>query len=1848
MLPTAYEVCEELVRTPLFVLSHGNRRSDHQPVLLKYPGATPFGATDELLLEREYALLHSLNCAGVPKPIEFVRRRGQCCIVLEDQGQRPLTSQTPNLLALSLTQFFDLAISLCTIVSELHHHEVIHRQIQPRHVFQHPETGEVTLFGFEFATTGDRESFGAPAIPLLADLLSYCSPELTGRMNRNADYRTDFYSLGMTFYELLTGRLPVSSSDPLEIVNWQLACTPVPPHEIDKRLPIILSELVMKLLSKNAPQRYQSALGLRVDLEHCRRDWIVGQQIASFPLAQQDIANRFLLPQKLYGREREAEKMLSMFDRASTGEGLLILVAGYSGVGKTSFVQELYRPIVRRRGYFITGKFDQVVRAIPFGAIFRAFGELVDQLLAESEESQREWRRRILTALGSNAGVVAEAVPRVRYLIGEHEAPPPLDPTERENRFRLVFQTLLGVVATKEHPLVIFLDDLQWADPATLHLLDSLLTHSESRHLLIIGAYRDNEVDSAHPLTRMFLLPEQNDKTSRIKRLKLGPLDLGALEQFIHDTLHRDRTEIAPLARLVKEKTDGNPFFVTQFLKSLHQERLVQFDEAKNRWTFRIEAIANAAITDNVVDLMTARIHQLSVPAQEVITLAACFGDYFDLATLAGIQQKPIETTAANLQEAIDQGLILPLNRAGLQNRETPVFTLLHDRVQQAAYGSVSSDRREQLHLRIGRLLLTRGEGNVPEEELFSIVSHLNLGRGLFADSREQFQLSRLNFDAGLKAKVSTAYQAARDYFRIAMELSPPEGWEKDYEFMLALHLDAAECEYLCGDIERAEQDITELLACARTRVDKARIYRMKIVRYEYLSRYSEAIRVGQEALALFGLMFPDSPEDRSSALDAELAAIAELIGARSIESLIELPVMSNREACAAMQLLASLHTPCYLSADKILTLLNTALMVRLSLTHGNINESALAYVLYGMMLGPIKGDYASAYEFGLLALHLNERLPDAGFRAKVLMNFSWAISIWRKPFADSFPYIRETVQLVNQTGMFSEAGYALFNAVYLTILSRHDLAAVKPACDENVAFLKRVKMEAFEDAPRVILQWARALQGYTERATSLTGDGFDETAYCRTHKNQGLFEMLYLVPKFMLFYSFEDYQAATEILGELDRVLRDYTGTIWDAITVFYQALLLTGQAGLRSGALDQSPDVWAKLDTLSARLRNWADNAPENFRAQSLIVSAEIARVRGSDAEALDLFGSALDVAAGQECPRELALANEFLARFWNQRGHPIVASLFLRAAIDRYAEWGAIAKARQLEEKFPHLLKFTFLGESKDITVAGSRGEAAIPLDFATLTKAAQAIAGEIEFDTLLKTLIQISIENAGAQRGIFLQESDGELRMMAEGTTDSASLLDAARPDYATQLPQSITQYVRKTGESLVLEDAVTDVRFGNDPYVAATGTQSVLCVPVVHQGKSAGILYLENNLAAKAFTAERVRVLHVLCAQAAISLANASLYAEMKREVARRSQAESELHRTLAELHDLKNRLEAENIYLQEEIRREHNFEEMIGNSPALVEVLRKVEVVAPLDSTVLILGETGSGKELVARAIHDRSSRKGRPLVKVNCGAISAGLVESELFGHVKGAFTGALTNRDGRFKLADGGTLFLDEIGELPLDTQVKILRVLQEQEFEPIGSSRTIRVDIRIIAATNRDLEVAIREMRFRQDLFYRLNVFPLTVPALRERVGDVRLLVMFFLAKFNKKFGKKVDRIPAETMQRLVNYHWPGNIRELQNVIERAVILSNGPVLVLDAEFHFAARPEAAGPNALAHPDPSLSSASSSLDDITKRHILSVLAQTDGIIEGPKGAAKILGVHPNTLRSRMQKLGIVRQPS
>ncbi|HWN98288.1 MAG TPA: sigma 54-interacting transcriptional regulator, partial [Blastocatellia bacterium] len=895
------------------------------------------------------------------------------------------------------------------------------------------------------------------------------------------------------------------------------------------------------------------------------------------------------------------------------------------------------------------------------------------------------------------------------------------------------------------------------------------------------------------------------------------------------------------------------------------------------------------------------------------------------------------------------------------------------------------------------------------------------------------------------------------------------------------------------------------------------------------------------------------------------------------------------------------------------------------------------------------------------------------------------------------------------------------------------------------------------------------------------------------------------------LCYLFEKYGEALEAARSARWTVYQLSGTIWPVLFEFWNALTL---AANYAGATDDERTAYLEeMQKAQRSLEVLAESCPENFLCHSLLLSAEIERISGRDFAAQDLYDRAVGYASETGLLQHQALANELCAKFWLGRGQEKIADVFLSEARDCYAQWGAAAKVDDLDRKYGGLLKRRVRLQRTRSDIGSTAGDES--LDVATAMKAAQVMAREIDLETLLGRLLSIAIQNAGAERGSLMLERDGQAFIQAEGTTETVEvkLHDAVPLDRAMSLSKGIVNYVRRTLESVVLADARADDRYASDEYVSRRRPRSILCAPVLKQGRLIGVLYLENNLVTGAFTSDRIKLLQLISSEAAISIENARLYDEMKQEAAQRRQAEEtlrsvvqgtaavtggdffsalvrhlasaigvryafvtectdqtktrvrtlafwsgealadnieydlaltpcervfegevchhpnnlqqifpydtplvsmeaesfiglpmcagsgdiighlavldvkpmpnashamsvlsifaaragaelqrlkaeqELRRALAEVEQLKNRLHAENVYLQEEIQGQHNFGEIVGTSPALLAVLQELERVAPTDSTVLINGETGTGKELIARAIHDRSTRKNHALVKVNCGAISAGLVESELFGHVKGAFTGAIDRRTGRFELADGGTLFLDEVSELPLETQVKLLRVLQEGEFEPVGSSRTVRTNVRIIAATNRNLDEATREGRFRSDLFYRLNVFPLHVPPLRERRSDISQLVMFFVSRFGKKFGKRLDGVSQDTMDLLIQYPWPGNIRELQNVIERGVVLAHGPVLTLDpgvlqaqspAVSTTAASPSAHGLSALAAPAVAGKSSPDSpatLEEMERRHIVDVLEQARWVIEGARGAALMLNLHPNTLRSRMKKLGIHR---
>jgi Nif-specific regulatory protein len=2146
MTTRRYELGQELFRNEWHVLHRAQRREDGKSILIKVPARSSLHGAGVEALKREYEILQRVSTPGIPRPLGLVDQDGSLCLVVEDSGGTPLKElQHPD--QGDLRCFFCVGAQVSDILTELHRRDIVHRGLHPRSILVQPATYDVSVVDFSLASSGPVEGQALLSTRLLLSQLPYMSPEQTGRMNRATDYRSDLYSLGVILYEVLTGLCPFRSDDPLEMVHRHIAQNPPPPHAVAPGVPEPLSDIVMKLLAKTAEQRYQSALGLKKDLEICLREWSAHQHISSFTLAQHDVADRFLIPQKLYGRDKEVQELVRAFDHTCEGPTALLLVTGYSGIGKTSLIQEIYRPIVQQRGYFIAGKFDLMARNIPFGAPVQAFRGLVQQLLTEGEDRLTVWRARLSQALGANAGVLTEVIPEVELILGKQPPPLPLGPTEARNRFRIVFQHFVSALSTREHPLVVFLDDLQWADPATLDLLRTLVDSPDVRYLFLIGAYRDNEVDATHPLSRALQALEAEG--AQILRFSLGPLTLGDLTLFVRDMLHGDSSHAEPLARVVLQKTKGNPFFVIQFLKTLREEGLLQFDYAQGRWGYQLEAITRAGVTDNVIDLMTRKIGRLSSEAREALTLAACVGNQFDLATLATVSQQAAQAAASNLSEAVDEGLLLQADGSydvpSHPTNESAAYAFLHDRVQQAAYALIPNDRKQLVHLTVGRLMRDRWDPDTAEERLFDLVYHLNLGSPLIVDEAERLGVAELNLNAGRKAKTSAAYQGALEFFNAGLGLLAEKDGDSRYELTFALHLEAADCEYLCGNFDRSERYFDLLLGRARSPLDKARVHALRTVQYENMSRFADAVHSGREGLAVFRVSLPDTEEGQRAALEAEMREIGTLLGGCSIASLIDLPLMADIEVRTVMRILMTMWAPSYLWGEQALTRLISATMVRLSLAHGNSAESAYGYVTYAITVGSERGDYKTAHEFGSLALALNERLGDVKLRAKIHQQFHAHVNLWRRPLKTCLPHAREAYRSGLETGDFTYAAYGVCTETWHALWTCPDLARFVDEYSGNVPLLRKLKMSGFVDAQEIMLRWALALQGLTHSPTSLSGDGFDEEAYAAAYASDPFMTTFIQVAKLQLCFTFEEYERAQEAARLAETTIRSLGGTIWPVLLDFW--------TGLTSAALYSSADeqeqrrYWDGLVRRRDSLKVLEENCPENFRCFSLLLTAEMERVSGRLTEAHHLYEEAIAYAGETENLLNEALADELFARFWLNRGQPKFGGQFVAEARNCYERWGAHAKVQSLERKYLDLLRRQPVTTRQPGTgpARATDGQEPVSLDLSTVLKAARAMAVEIDLDSLLRKLMQIALENAGAQRGVFIQEKEGCLVIEAESSVEGETRVRHSIPlEQRTNLSQAVVRYVRRTVESAVIGNAAADERFSTDPYVISSRPRSILCVPVVYEGKLGGILYLENNLTTDAFTPARTEMMGVLSTTAAISLEKARLYDEMKQEVARRREAEEaqraseefrnriisssrdcikvldldgrlvfmneggmqaleicdfvavrnsswiefwqgedrpavrealeaarggqvgrfvgffptvqtgqpkwwevvvsailnsegkperllaisrdvterrraeERERTLLEINNaiisnliredlflavskavrrlvpfdasaiylhgpskgvlrlfilessmalpdfvtgqeiavddtpagvvfksrqpllrrnleserqfrtehqlfaqgfrslliaplvaqgkavgtlnlgstkysqysdadadflqevatqvalaienmksyeeiaaLKARLEAENVYLQDEIRTEHNFVEIVGNSPALLAVLRKVEQIAPTDSTVLILGETGTGKELIARAIHDRSTRKGRPLVKVNCSAISAGLVESELFGHVKGAFTGAIDRRSGRFELADGGTIFLDEIGELPLETQVKLLRVLQEQEFEPVGSSRTVRVDVRIIAATNRDLEEAVRTGRFRSDLYYRLNVFPLYMPPLRERRSDIPPLVAFFLERVSKRFGKTIEGVSQATMRRLSEYAWPGNIRELQNIVERGVVLSHGRVLALDPGLlpiesakTLAAAPGAVGEAvvedvSVSHPKASHPpSDATSLEEVERQHILAVLKQTGGVVEGPKGAAKILNLHPNTLRSRMKRLGIpTRRP-
>ena len=1420
-------------------------------------------------LAHEYALKDELDGAWAVRPLALVREHGQTGLMLEDPGGEPLERLlgTP----MEIGKYLRLAIGLSVAVGQLHQRGLIHKDIKPTNIVVNSATGQVWLTGFGVASRLPRERQWPEPPEFIAGTLAYMAPEQTGRMNRSIDSRSDLYSVGVTLYEMLTGSLPFTASDPLEWVHCHIARKPTSPGERLKDIPDAVSAIVTKLLAKTAEERYQTAAGVERDLRHCLAEWETKGCIDEFRPGEHDRPDRLLIPEKLYGRAREIGTLLTSFDRVvASGRPELVLVSGYSGIGKSAVVNELHKSLVPPRGLFASGKFDQYKRDIPYATLAQAFQALVRSLLSKSEAELSKWRDAIREAVGPNGRLIVDLVPELKLIIGEQPQIPELPPQDGQRRFQLVLRRFIGVFAAPEHPLALFLDDLQWLDAATLDLLEELLTRPDLQHLMLIGAYRDNEVGSSHPLMRR--LETIRQAGAIVQDIALASLTGEDLGQLIADSLHCELERAIPLAQLIHHKTAGNPFFAIQFISALAEEGLLTFKHGEGRWSWDMSRILAKGYTDNVVDLMVGKLSRLPPDTQSALQLLSCLGNSAEFAIWWMICQDPAQDVHGRLWEAVRAGFVL---------RSENSYRFIHDRVQEAAYSLIPEERRAEVHLRIGRLLAAHISPEKREEQIFEIVNQLNRGSRLIATVGERERVAELNLVAGRRAKTSTAYASALNYLATSRALLTEDSWGGNYELTFSIEILMAECELLTAQMAPAENRLAMLAHRARSQHHIAVVARLRLRLYTALDRSDRAVEIGLEFLRSRGTDWPPHPTGEEAR--HEFDRIWSQLEGRQIEDLIDLPLMTNPDVLDVLDVLVEVQTPA-LFCDANLSSLVICRMVNLSLEHGNSDGSCYAYVWLAIIAAPRFGNYQDGFRFGRLGHDLVEKRGLKRFQARTYMSFGDIVLPWTKHVRAGRDLVRRAFDAASEVGDVTYAGFCCDHLIKNLLAAGDPLVEVQREAEDSLQFALKVRFGLVVDHIKVQLGLIRSLRGLTARFGSFDDDQFNELLFERhLASNPALAELecWYWARKLQARFFAGDHASAVHASLNAQRQLWTSPSQFETAELCFYGAL--SHAASWDSASSDRQGNHLDALIAYHRQLEVWAERCPENFENRAALVGAEIARIQDRALDAQQLYERAIRSAHANGFIHNEAIANEVAARFYAARGFEKIAHIYLRDARDYYLQWGADGKVRQLDEMNPHLReKEALLGPMSTI------GTPVGHLDLATVLKVSEAVSGEIVLEKLIEKLLRVAIEHAGAERGLLILPHDSELRIRAEATTGDNSVTIALRdsPISGTELPESLVLYAARTQEYLILDDASTRGAFTSDEYIRRARARSVLCLPLIKQGASVALLYLENNLALGVFTPARAAVLKFLASEAATSLDNARLYRELQERESR--------------------------------------------------------------------------------------------------------------------------------------------------------------------------------------------------------------------------------------------------------------------------------------------------------------------------------------------------------------------------
>ncbi|WP_426559117.1 AAA family ATPase, partial [Dapis sp. BLCC M172] len=1468
---SGYQQTNEIYAGNRTVVYRAIRDIPRQPVIIKVL-RNPHPNFNELVQFRnQYIITRHLEHPNIVKPLALERYGNGYALIMPDNEAIALSNYWQNS-EQSLTNFLTIAIQLAEALHYLTEKRIIHKDIKPTNILIHPETKQVQLIDFSISSLLPTEQQKLINPNILEGTLAYISPEQTGRMNRGIDYRTDFYSLGVTFFELLTGELPFSTNDPMKLVYSHIAKTVQFPVNIE--IPEVLQEIVIKLMSKNAESRYQSALGLKYDLEKCLQQLETTGKIISFDLGKRDRSDRFIIPEKLYGREQEVNILLDAFERVSNPSTevrsqkskfqiqksevrgntnhtnptpllphsptpRLLLVAGFSGIGKTAVINEVHKPIVRQKGYFIKGKYDQFNRNIPFSAFVSAFRDLMSQLLGESNTNLANWKDKILEFVGENGQVLIDVIPELELIIGQQPPATELSGSAVQNRFNLLFSKFVSIFTTKEHPLVILLDDLQWADSASLNLLKVLINESETGYLLVLGAYRDNEVFPAHPL--MLTLDEIQKQDANINTLTLTTLDKKYITNLVADTL-LSSTEIAtPLSQLIYQKTRGNPFFTTQFLKGLHQENLIKFNSKKGYWQCDLTQIRQLAMTDDVVEFMVGRLRKLPEASQNVLKLAACIGNRFDLTMLTVVCEETQEEVATDLWGALQEGFVIPETQTykffqGYQEQDieniSVNYRFLHDRVQQAAYSLICENQKPGTHYQIGQLMLTKLSQTEQEENIFDIVNHLNFGKSLINEKREQEKLAQLNLAAGQKATSATAYQAAIEYLETGINLLEKDPWVNQYNLTLSLYRYLAEAQLSHANYEELEMTIAIALQQVSSPVEQADFYVIQVNQFSLQGKFAEAIQAGLMGLNNLGIEIESN--NLSELVELEFASIRESLRERSISSLLDLPTTVEAHIQATIKLLISLDPPTYLTSNIELLSFISLRAACLSIKHGNIPESIKAYNNYGFFLAS-QGQYQRGYELGDLGMQLSHKLNSKSQRCQVGFSLGGFIQPWARPIKGAADINYESFLAGLECGEIQFAAYNLMGNITNRLFQGDNLAAVGLDIEKYMLVADKIQNELVQVAlgAAQIFVTQLCLDQEAEKA---------EKTITTVEASQIWFSVcIYYILRMHLSCITENFEVGLNYTRKAEEIISYIKGFTTSGSYYYYSSLILLNMYSGMSA--EEQSKAWQQIESNQQQLKIWSDSCSENFLHKYLLVEAERYRCLGQKLEAIDLYDRAIVEAQANEYIQEEALANELAAKFYLDWGKEKFAVGYMQSAYSCYAQWGAKAKTEQLEQTYPQFLipilqkspqsvstQTDFPSSSPSLSTVSSNTSI---FDLASTIKASQAISGEIEFNVLVSKLMQILIENAGANKGVLLLNNSDNWEIITQYNYETCHTSTISQ-EQTENLPYTIINTIKRTQKTLIINNLEQDNNFTTDPYLLEQQPKSILCSPILNQ------------------------------------------------------------------------------------------------------------------------------------------------------------------------------------------------------------------------------------------------------------------------------------------------------------------------------------------------------------------------------------------------------------------------------